>query len=192
MTTQTEALKLALEAADELEWMLKSGYEHGREGPPRVHRLIAKIRTLSAQQSNEQVEPVAWTDKAFERLCENWNHMTSEEFAIVQRFIFGVYAHPSVPTAQSKEPEHEPVAVMELYTDGWDLVEGIDTDWLESLPFGTRLYTTPPQRTWVNATTWRGLTDEEVKHMLELFVVPPHHVDMVVQAIEAKLKEKNT
>jgi len=50
------------------------------------------------------------------------------------------------------------------------------------------LYTTPPaaQRQWV------GLTDEEVKHMLELFVIPPHHVEMVVRAIEAKLKEKNT
>jgi hypothetical protein len=52
---------------------------------------------------------------------------------------------------------------------------------------GTPVYTTPqPQREWV------GLTDEEVKHMLELFVVPPHHVEMVVKAIEAKLKEKNT
>ena len=38
-------------------------------------------------------ESVTWTDKAFERLCEQWNHMTSEEFAIVQRFLFGVYAH---------------------------------------------------------------------------------------------------
>ena len=39
---------------------------------------------------------------------------------------------------------------------------------------------------------WVGLTDEEVKHMLELFVIPPQHIEMVVQAIEAKLKEKNT
>jgi hypothetical protein len=42
-----------------------------------------------------------------------------------------------------------------------------------------------PERQWV------GLTDEEVKHMLELFVIPPQHIEMVVQAIEAKLKEKN-
>jgi hypothetical protein len=42
-----------------------------------------------------------------------------------------------------------------------------------------------PSRQWV------GLTDEEVKHMLELFVIPPQHIEMVVQAIEAKLKEKN-
>jgi hypothetical protein len=39
---------------------------------------------------------------------------------------------------------------------------------------------------------WVGLTDEEIKHMLELFVIPPQHIEMVVQAIEAKLKEKNT
>jgi hypothetical protein len=38
---------------------------------------------------------------------------------------------------------------------------------------------------------WIGLTDEEIKHMLELFVIPPHHVEMVVQTIEAKLREKN-
>ena len=36
--------------------------------------------------------------------------------------------------------------VMELFEGGWDLVVGIDTDWLETLPFGTKLYTTPPQR----------------------------------------------
>jgi hypothetical protein len=39
-----------------------------------------------------------------------------------------------------KKERGEPVAVMELYTDGWDLVENIDTDWLETLPFGTKLY----------------------------------------------------
>jgi hypothetical protein len=37
----------------------------------------------------------------------------------------------------------EPVAVMELYESGWDLVEDIDKDWLETLSFGTKLYTRP-------------------------------------------------
>ena len=46
------------------------------------------------------------------------------------------------------------------------------------------LYTAP--RPWV------GLTEDEVKHMLELCVIPPQHIELVVQAIEAKLKEKNT
>jgi hypothetical protein len=51
--------------------------------------------------------------------------------------------------------KQEPVAVMQLHTDGWDLIEGIDTDWLEMLPFGTTLYTHPqPKR--------EPLTDEQV------------------------------
>jgi hypothetical protein len=47
-------------------------------------------------------------------------------------------------------------------------------------------------REYIEKRPWVGLTDEEVKHMLELFVIPPQHIQMVVQAIEAKLKEKNT
>ena len=69
-----EAMKLALEAADELEWMLKSGYEQGREGPPRVHRLIGKIKAL-AEQPAQQQEPVAikWTLDG-DKTCvyDNW------------------------------------------------------------------------------------------------------------------------
>jgi hypothetical protein len=57
-------------------------------------------------------------------------------------------------------------------------------DWKAGLNEVVPLYAAP--RHWV------GLTDEEVKHMLELFVIPPQHIEMVVQAIEAKLKEKNT
>jgi hypothetical protein len=92
------------------------------------------------------------------------------------------------PTA--KQEQGEPVAVMELYTDGWDLVENIDTDWLETLPHGTKLYTTPQQRTWVGLTdvewmnivnkdqAWFGQRPDEVAHE-------------VAKLVEAKLKEKN-
>ena len=64
MNQQVEAMKLAIEAADELEWMLKSGYEQRREGPPRVHRLIGKIKALAqpAQQQEQEQEPVAIVD----------------------------------------------------------------------------------------------------------------------------------
>ena len=37
--------------------------------------------------------------------------------------------------------------------------------------------TTPPQR--------KPLTPEQFNHMPELFVIPPHHVEMVVRTIEA-------
>ena len=52
-----------------------------------------------------------------------------------------------------------------------------------ALPVGTKLFTHPPQRTWV------GLTDEEIEDIVE-------DCDGVgwdvAQAIRAKLKEKNT
>jgi hypothetical protein len=77
--------------------------------------------------------------------------------------------------------KQEPVAVMQLHTDGWDLVEGIDTDWLETLPFGTTLYTHPqPKREWV------GLTPHE------RMMCRSYDVDEAIAKTEAKLKEKNT
>ena len=50
------------------------------------------------------------------------------------------------------------------------------------------------QPTWVNATTWRGLTDEEIyKISNDLFYGNgPCDTIALCRAIEAKLKEKNT
>ena len=53
------------------------------------------------------------------------------------------------------------------------------------------LYTTPPQRTWV------GLTDDEITALFRPFPKYPSEWDdpdfyRLTQAIEAKLKEKNT
>ena len=48
------------------------------------------------------------------------------------------------------------------------------------------LYTTPPQRTWV------GLTDEEIDDLSRTMVKGNKSVNWLCQAIEAKLKEKNT
>ena len=84
------------------------------------------------------------------------------------------------------EAKDEPVAIvaeihMSRYTIEWTNGD---------LPEGTKLYTTPPQRTWV------GLTDEEID------VIYEKHHDQYAQcisvnygyerAIEAKIKEKNT
>ena len=55
---------------------------------------------------------------------------------------------------QMAQPEQEPVAVWELFEDGWDSIA--DQEWMETLPVGTKLYTfTPPQR--------KPLTDEEIE-----------------------------
>jgi hypothetical protein len=82
----------------------------------------------------------------------------------------------------------EPVAVMELYASGWDLIESVDLDWLQTLPFGTKLYATPPaaQRQWV------GLTDEEIQTAWDSVMDGAVFTRKeVYKAIEAKLKEMN-
>jgi len=79
------------------------------------------------------------------------------------------------------EANDEPVAVWELFEDGWDSIAA--PYWMELLPVGTKLYTTPPQRTWV------GLTDEDIALIDWESLVTRKDC---VRAIEAKLKEKNT
>jgi hypothetical protein len=72
-------------------------------------------------------------------------------------------------------PVQEPVVRWD--SDGWgDLL-------VDSLPDGTLLYTTPPaaHRQWV------GLTDEEIEKLRQSFATR-----YAIEAIEAKLREKNT
>ena len=80
------------------------------------------------------------------------------------------------------QPEQEPVATVTSET-GADITMSW---WHEpALPIGTKLYTSPPaQRTWV------GLTYEEQRELYK-----KHEMDgwgHFYNAIEAKLKEKNT
>jgi hypothetical protein len=78
------------------------------------------------------------------------------------------------------QPEQEPVATVTSETGNPDVTMSW---WHEpALPVETKLYTTPPQRTWV------GLTDEEVKNLCLSVGTEP----IEVRLIEAKLKEKNT
>ena len=87
-------------------------------------------------------------------------------------------------------PKQEPVAWMYEYgTDHGDAVNQIF--WHKNLrlekPTGlvrnvVPLYTAPPQR------KWQGLTDEEAEHIYAEYW---NDVAMFIEAIEAKLKEKN-
>ena len=98
--------------------------------------------------------------------------------------------HPDCKLAQ---PQQEPVA--------WMYQEYRDDDqfgWRDEILFTpppndpiyfrniTPVYTHPPQRTWV------GLTDEEAREIQTNMVYGNHSFIKVIQAIEAKLKEKNS
>jgi len=83
------------------------------------------------------------------------------------------------------QPEQEPVAWMcadeSLINKGYARFSHVCMgDW--KIP----VYTTPPQRTWV------GLTDEEIDDLSRTMVKGNKSVNWLCQAIEAKLKEKNT
>jgi hypothetical protein len=54
-------------------------------------------------------------------------------------------AREALRQAIAELESQEPVAVWELFEDGWDSIA--DPEWMESLPIGTKLYTHPPQRT---------------------------------------------
>ena len=81
------------------------------------------------------------------------------------------------------QPEQEPVATVTSETGNPDVTMSW---WHEpALPVGTKLYTTPPQRTWVE------LTDED----LEFWTKELGQGELgrgVLRAVADHLKEKNT
>ncbi len=82
------------------------------------------------------------------------------------------------------EAKDEPIATKN--NDGVTLHLGWD-----DLPVGTKLYATPPQRTWV------GLTDDDrvlIKHDANYnqFMTAGEYAERVQLLTEARLKDKNT
>lgn len=148
MTTQTEALKLALEYINEYyPSYAKQAAHHHRVNTAikealanhivdatkmvaqqecqsnyclQCEALSRELAALKAQQSNEQVEPKAWI---------SWNRVSGESKLNYHKVIshhdanlwqhFPLYTHPPVPAAQPKGPEQEPVAVDGNTSDGY-------------------------------------------------------------------------
>ena len=87
--------------------------------------------------------------------------------------------------------QQEPVA----RSDAYDMIDRFlqnnlnsDSDYAEYSKALDSIYTTPAQRTWV------GLTDEEKQEWIDAmpYEPEPRHCMILVNVIEAKLKEKNT
>jgi hypothetical protein len=126
--------------------------------------------------------------------------LTREETQQVLKVL--EYPGPSWPESRTElavalryklsAPEPEPVAYGVLDDDG-------QIDWTAEYPFSNEpgwpdsvpLYTAPPQRdvTSAKAAEWQGLTDEEKQTAYAMFSTMS--AIGFVQAIEAKLKEKN-
>jgi hypothetical protein len=161
--TQTEALRLALEALEKTQAALAQCFGSHKSEEGDRHRALAYSRTtITAIKA-------ALANEALERKAENARELGLD------------YEPP--------EAKDEPVAWMRTSGTGSPIVT---EDLLVEMPemrwnFQQPLYTTPPQRTWV------GLTDEDLKLLsAEWRIVYGAWMDDFAKEIEAKLKEKNT
>jgi hypothetical protein len=104
-------------------------------------------------------------------------------------------------TVEPEQPsQQEPVAEIQEDMKGGGYVKWLSEDFFVA---GTKLYTSPPtlslaQRqarsadTWVHATGWRGLTDDETEHLWEISraALPRYYTFKTL--IEKALRERNT
>ena len=187
------AIKAALEAKDEPAPVAKN--EGGRitwmiDDWPQNCLLYTHLPNQEAKD-----EPVGWklvpiepTDEMLKAMDECSTEGYDERLPAGIASSVYMAAVEVAPKPPKQEIKNEPkcVAIVEVFGKDWRL------DYM-ALPVGKHklyaqqyTYTTPSQRTWV------GLTDEEISDFLKASwgreVTPKHFI----QAIEAKLKEKNT
>ena len=166
--TKDEALKLALVALEECRRDPRLKYEH-----PYYDKTITAICEALADQrcptcnGNDGNMPCAYPSEGQSGCLRD---------------------------ARLKPVQQEPVAIVDAGDDGY---------WAEILPdrnvkVGQLLYTSPqPNKPWVHATTWRGLTDEEARTLVDRHCGTLLAVSQVLdrmqltRTIEAKLREKN-
>jgi hypothetical protein len=169
-----EALTLALDALEECRRDPRLKYEH-----PAYDKTITAIKEALAQPEQDNTYGYAsrlataiW-QKHYMKDAPKWKPLNTTEGVLTQidNMTCGLVKE------KQAQPEQEPVAIVDSTISG-------HIDWLCTFfpKQGTKLYTTPPQRTWV------GLTDEERTGYMLGFGIN----NEVVRSIEAKLKEKNT
>ena len=143
-----------------------------------IKRLIDVVGGMALAQPAQ--EPVAWLDE--ERKIIYWHN--THETDDYHGFKRSTPLYTSPPAAQ---PAQEPVAW--LTKDKFSNKVDLDaknaketTGWSAAFP----VYTAPQQRPWV------GLTDEDQFNLVHAMNKNDWHAIQMMDAIEAKLKEKNT
>jgi hypothetical protein len=127
----------------------------------------------AAAQDKLAQEPLNATREAFEEWAKSRPH-----YMDITRFENG-YSDCNTDYAwagwQAAQPAQEHVATVQC-------IHGITIGYLEIMqPVGTKLYTAPPQRTWV------GLTSKDLNEIFEFAMTGEGAVHRAV----AKFKEKN-
>jgi len=125
--------------------------------------------------------------------CEKWGTNMKEHFCPAEQSTITYqdkcnWCGEREALAQTQEPAATVESVATVVSESGN--QEVTMSWWHepALPVGTKLYTTPPQRTWV------GLTDEEMTHTNHHMVEGAYQYSFKQGALwaEAKLKEKNT
>ena len=181
MTTQTKALKLALEALEKLtgaaEGFSVSGVYFNEELQNRKCLDDAYDAMGFAEEALAQPdqEPVACTE------CERLRDALKRANGLAEHFERAWYLQGDEIERLKAQPEQEPVAIPDCGESGH--ADGACGN-RECLPIFRR-NTTPPQRTWV------GLTDEEMYRYCPIWLGQADFKALMLH-IESKLKDKNT
>jgi hypothetical protein len=154
--TKDEALKLAIgkiksardchfAAIDPLLFEAEEILEQALAAPP-THKT-ARWTDEEYREISDQVISTLVEYGAELRTADCQMQILREELAESRREVTALNA-----AQQEHEPENEPyvslasvqepVPVFELQKSGWEII--CDLDWIQTLPFGTKLYTTPP------------------------------------------------
>ncbi len=176
--TKDEALRLALEALKNSQYRFAEyGYQAMQKTIDGNKEAITAIKAaLEAKNEKPCPEFWDWLPKAY-RHGDVGDEPRFTKYNMEVAFLAG-------KQSAALKAKDEPVAAWELFDDGWDSIA--DPEWMESLPVGTKLYTTPPQR------TWEGLTDEDLFSIYNQTHWNVNEDWNYERAIEAKLKEKNS
>lgn len=165
--TEREALKLALKA------LQSDDYWTHVEAVNAIHKALAQ----------PEQELLAWKNAAL-RVGEDLSSIGPNGYynMTAQQWLDWAMAQQPRGNNSLAQPEQEPVAYIDM--SEWPPVrfkEGTLRCDIAHLD-GQKLYTTPPQRTWV------GLTDEDWDELLDKALTRSD----TIMATEAKLKDKNT
>jgi hypothetical protein len=196
-----EALKLALEALEEWYFGCGAGSESHDDAVEAIKQALA---APVKDNSNYRLDPPGLDPAGGTQVSKVW----WDGDKLIAKPIPFVEFYKAAPDLQAEldatnrqveilndalaESRREVAAlkavqepVFELQKSGWEII--CDLDWIQTLPFGTLLYTTPPaaQRQWVGLT----LADrEKLRDQFEGWNYPA----ILVDAVSDILKEKNT
>jgi len=196
-----EVLKQALDALEtevSIDWTNNDEFNASAE---KMHDAITSLQQAIAEL--ESKEPVAWQERQAKRMKEGivteWSNWYSCDHRSINDARAEIYDH--IPyewrplyTHPPQRTEQEPVACG-TYQEVTDTMNALWAGTLEQVQIAEemknkKLYTAPPQRTWV------GIEGEEIRNLWEEATKPDRSTMTMVtsfaKSIEAKLKEKNT